>query len=161
MESAINGLPVTLQPHTGMVLEATSFDAWFQAEFTPSGTSGTLNADTLAVTGCVADLIQNNIGGTGGTLPSFATAVAITARRKPGTSGALVDQQIIFTINSVEVARIEVDGSEEHFGAHVTSHPPAKGDPLYDIHTHNTISWTCTAADSDLQICVFIGGYNA
>lgn len=161
--SALLGtLPVNLQPYAGTVLEATEVAGWFQAHFTPTGTSGTLNADTLAVTGCTASLIQNNAGTSGGDLPGAGQVVVIAARRKAGTSGAIADQDITFTINSVAVAKIFIDGvaasGDPEFGYFLLVTPLLNPDERFNLGAYNTISWSCSAADSDVEFCIFIGG---
>jgi len=122
------------------------------ASFTPTATS-----ITIAPTG------PNSITFTGATPREYLSLngeslaagfyFRASARRKPGTTGAVAQQEVIFTIDSVEVGRFTVQGSDQSVdpicGSIELADP--NGDTRFNVTTAD-IEISVSSADSDLEI---------
>ena len=122
------------------------------AAFTPTGTTVTINptADDAITFTNAGPRESICIGAASATTGRYFKA---GARRKPGTTGAIVAQSVVFTINSVEIGRFTVkaaDAYAEPESGFVELCSPA-ADARLDITTYNLIC-TCTAADTDIEI---------
>ncbi len=130
-----------------------TLDAVLEASFTPTGTSVTINPTaTNAVTftnGTAREFVC-----VGGHLIAEGLYFRASARRKPGTTGAIVAQTVIFTVNSVEVGRFYVQaaaaGADPVCGW-IDYSTGGVADARFDITTNNLVCGV-TAADSDLEI---------
>lgn len=128
--------------------------------FTPSGTSVTINptgTDAISITN---GTFRESVG-IGSTAMASAKYFVLGARRKPGTTGAIVAQTITFVINSVTLATIKVASAaasaDPVAGYVILTAPDEAPDTRFDI-TANDIVIGCTAADTDLEIFFLIIG---
>lgn len=127
-------------------------DAVLAASFTPSGTTVTINPtadNAITFTNATAReyicLSGHSITG--------AYYFRAGARRKPGTTGAIAQQAVVFTVNSVEVGRFTIGAaaaSTDPFCGHVELTSPIL-DARFDITTDHLIA-TFTEADSDIEV---------
>lgn len=128
------------------------------ASFTPTGTSVTVNPtadDAITFTnGTAREYICLN-----GHVISDAKHVRAGARRKPGTTGAIVAQTVTFTINSVELGRFTVlaaDASTDPISGSIEIVTPA-GDSRWGL-VGRDLTIGVTAADADLEIFFSMSG---
>lgn len=120
--------------------------------FTPTGTTVTINptaddAITLTNAGPRESIC---IGAAAATTGRYFKA---GARRKPGTTGAIVAQTVIFTVNSVEIGRFTVKAAAAYAdpeSGYVELCSPA-ADARLDITTYN-LTCAITTVDTDIEI---------
>lgn len=136
----------------GLIQSSTS-TIWVLAQFTPSTTSSSF------------DHVAGTFGNATGTIDksgttSFTTArlFIVTARRKPGTTAAMVDQTIVVTVNSVEVGRLFFDGELEACVPLVLGYVGSGSDARFALTGANDTTFGITAVDASLQIMVELIG---
>ena len=148
---------------TGVVLNngrpapfATEATFVFGLTFTPTATSCTFGPDSGALIFTNISIAANVIVGTGlnDALPFHFRAYA---RRKPGTSGAIVAQTVIIKdgAGSVELARFQVAAAAA--GADPVStwvDIPSIGDSRWTLGDGEALTVTITAVDTDFQIII-------
>lgn len=150
--------PVFTLPTTYKSVGTDGNPAALYAAFTPSSTSVTINP-----TG------ENAITFTNATASEYlctndpiaaAHFFAATARRKPGTTGAIAAQTVVITVNSVEIGRFNVESAAASANPRVgfTSFFNVAGDSRMTTDGQN-IAVAVTAADTDLEIILFAAGY--
>jgi len=135
----------------------TEFNRWLVAEFTPTGTAANIdlvNSTSSGVSGLVVDK-YNSDAGTGGKF------MLLTARRKAGTTAAILSNVIIVSINSVEIGRIYVQAGTNgqcgiFFFALPTDHEDARF-ALSGTSTTGDLIFALTQADPSLTIHLEIG----
>ena len=137
---------------------ALSGNAALAAAFTPSGTSVTINPTGFnAVT--FTNATAREFICMDGHLLAEGLYFRASARRKPGTTGAIVAQTVVFTVNSVEVGRFNVEaaaaGADPVCGAFELTNTVA--DTRFDITTNNLVCGV-TAADTDIEIFFLLFG---
>jgi len=147
-------IPTALFPHKEKSITNASA---FYAVFTMTSTSATLasaSEDVITASGCTLRLSQN-------VKPNMGAAVlfAATAQRKPGTTGAIAAQSIVFSVNSVEIGRFSVPltpaGLDPTCGYVVFYN--STGDTRVNLDAH-PLAIASTATDSDMEIVVWIVG---
>lgn len=127
------------------------------AAFTMTSTSGTLTCSTEGVitpSGCTLREYYN-------IKPLAADAVffAATARRKPGTTGSIAAQNVVISVNSVEVGRFAVAAASAGLDpgvGHIVFYNSA-GDARVNLATY-PFTIGVTAADADLEIVLWMVG---
>lgn len=124
--------------------------------FTPGNTTSTVNlsdADSIGITGATAREFTCLPGATG-TIEG-AYLFRASARRKPGTTGAIVAQNVVISVNTVEIGRFPVlaaNAGEDPVVGYVEFFcPTATGDTRVNLAL-NALSFAITAVDSDLEI---------
>jgi hypothetical protein len=147
-------IPINTEFQSGFSVVADG--AVFAAAFTPSATTCTVassDADAISITGGTArefTCIPNSAGNIEG-----AYLFRASARRKPGTTGAIVAQNVIISVNSVEIGRFPVlaaNANEDPVVGYVEFFcPTAIGDTRVNLNT-NPLSFGITAVDTDLEI---------
>lgn len=148
------GIPEFVFPGVSQDLTAASA---LYAAFTMTGTSGTLASTSEGVitpTNCTLRESYNTKPHIGG-----AVLLAATARRKPGTTGSIAAQSVVFTVNSVEIGRFSVPATSAGLDpecGYVCFYNSA-GDTRVDLATYS-LTIGVTAADPDLEIVVWIVG---
>lgn len=132
----------------GLITEANQF---VLIKATPTNTSSTI--DLIAGT-------QSNAGATieknldGFSAISGAYAARLTARLKDGAAGALSDNNIRLSINSVELARVYVTATGQKTGEFTWfSHTK---DTRWATDGTNDLTITLTSVDADLEIVIEI-----
>lgn len=133
-------------------------NAALSASFTPSGTSVTINPtgeNAITFTNATA----RELACVDGHLLGEGLWFRASARRKPGTTGAIVAQTVVWTVNSVEVGRFNVEaaaaGADPVCGfCEIVN---TAGDSRFDITTNNLVCGV-TAADTDLEIFFLLFG---
>lgn len=155
--------PVFTVPATTKVVGGTGGDgnpSALYVAFTPSDTTVTINptgenAITFTnATGREYLCTTNPIVG--------AYFLFAKARRKPGSTGAIVAQTVTISLNSVTVGVFNVAaataGSDPVSGFVSSFFPGVAGDTRFDLQTYN-LTVGVTAADSDLEIEITLIGY--
>ncbi len=133
-------------------------NAAFSAAFTPSGTSVTINPtgdNAITFTNATARefvCVDGHLLGEG-------LYFRASARRKPGTTGAIVAQTVVWTVNSVEVGRFNVEaaaaGADPICGfCEIVN---TSSDTRFDVTTNNLVC-AVTEADTDLEIFFLLIG---
>lgn len=127
------------------------FTNWIVAEFTPTGTAANIdyvNGTSSGVSGLVVDK-SSNTGGTGGKF------FILTAHRKPGTTAAILANTVIVSINSVEVARLYIEGVTGNCGVFFTAVPGTVEDVRYSLSGSGTtgdLIFALTQADPSIVL---------
>lgn len=147
-------IPINTEFAQGIPISADG--AVFCVAFTPTATTCNVqfdNSDVVAITGGTArefTSISNPAGDIEG-----VNLFRASARRKPGTTGAIVAQTVVITVNAVEVGRFNVNaadaGADPVCGYVEIFNTTATGDTRFNLNTY-AISFGITAADSDLEI---------
>lgn len=126
--------------------------------FSPTGTSGNIdpfNSTSSGVT--ILSAYKRNPDE-----PSIADAkfLLLTAKRVAGTTAAIVDNLITVSINSVEVARLYIDASDEEFGTFQFALPNGRVDSRFNLNggTNGRFNFAFTAADPSLEVYLEAGG---
>lgn len=153
------GTPITAINSGIASVTRTDADSLLAVAFTPTNTTVTINPggeDSVAITnGTIRECCCVN-----GHNMASAYLFRAGARRLTGQTGAIVDQTVVFTINSVEVGRFTVlavgAGSDEPVSGFIYVFSPT-ADTRFALATYNLVA-TVTAADSDLEIFVEIVG---
>lgn len=131
---------------------------WVMIKFSPTATSG--NIDIKNDTNSGITLISDERSMWGEYIGE-AKFFRLTARRKDGTSAAIVDNLIIITVNSVEIGRIYVDGANEKFGEFKFALPENRTDTRVNVAaggTNGRFNFTATAADASLEVSLEVAG---
>ena len=147
-------IPINTEFQSGF--SVTADGAVLAVAFTPSGTTSTVSqsdADAVSVTNGTArefTCIQNAAGSIEG-----AFLFRASARRKPGTTGAIVAQNVVISVNTVEIGRFPVlaaNANEDPVVGYVEFFcPTATGDTRVNLAL-NALSFAITAVDTDLEI---------
>ena len=153
-------IPINTEFQSGFSVAADG--AVFAAAFTPSSTTCTIassDADAVSITGGTArefTCIPNAAGNI-----RSAYLFRASARRKPGTTGAIVVQTVIVSVNAVEIGRFPVlaanAGEDPIVGYTEFFFPTALGDTRVNLQTY-PLSFAITAVDTDLEIFFEIVG---
>lgn len=148
------GVPDFLFPNAEKDITAATA---FYAAFTPTGTSVTLTSATEGIitpSGCTLRESYN-------TKPHLGSTVlfAATARRKPGTTGSIAAQTVVFSVNSVQIGRLTVPAAAAGIDpvCGYTTYYHSTGDTRTDLSTY-ALAVSVTAADPDLEIVVWMIG---
>lgn len=127
--------------------------------FSPTGTSG--NIDPVNGTTSGVTVISSFKSHWDEASIGSAQLMILTAKRKDGTTAAIVDQLITVSINSVEVGRIYVDGTNEKFGLFMFVLPNDRTDSRFALTGASTTGdfiFAFTAADPSLEIYLEVAG---
>jgi len=139
--------------------ETTAATKVLEMAFTPTDVSVTVNPagdDSVTMTN---GTMRTQVC-VGGHTMAGAYYFRAGARRKPGTTGAIVAQAITFTINSVQVGKFTVaaaDASTDPICGSVEMVSPTL-DTRFNFGTPWDLIVAVTAADSDLEIFFTIVG---
>lgn len=139
-------------------LHDTGFTGHLVCAFTPTGASVTLafdGTDALAITGGTARVTSVVGQGLDAALPFH---VRLWARRKPGTTGAIIAQTITLkggasAANTLGKIFVEAAAAGAHPVCDFLDIPRyAAGDSQHTWDSTDTVVITCTGADTDLEI---------
>lgn len=125
---------------------------------TPSGTSVTIDPTATDAVSVTTGTMRLQIAIGAHTLTG-AYYFRAFARRKPGTTGAIVAQEITFTINSVQVGKFTVaaaDASTDPISGSIELVQPTL-DTRFNLTSYNLVIGA-TASDADLEIVFEIVG---
>lgn len=135
----------------------TEFTKWLVAEFTPTGTAANIdhvNGTSSGVSGLVIDQVDSAAG-------SGGKYFLLTARRKAGTTAAILQNTVIVTINSVEIGRLYIQaGTTGPFGVFFFALPPDVEDTRFALSGTSTtgdLIFALTQADPSVVIHLEIG----
>lgn len=159
-QATLNMINTYLPPYE--IAPATGVPCHVALAFTPTGTSITVNPtadDAITVTGGTA---REYISLSGAIIAS-AHHFRAGARRKPGSTGAIVAQLVTFTINSIELGRFTVlaaaAGEDPVSGSfEMVSPTPDARYALFSGGASRDMTIAVTAVDSDLEIFFEMSG---
>lgn len=153
------GTPMTSIDTAIAAFSRTDITSILAAAFVATGTTVTINPggeDTVAIAGgTIRECCCVN-----GHNMATAYVLRASARRKAGTTAAIVAQTVIITINAVEIARFSVLAaaiSADPVAGYVEQAMPA-GDARFAFVTPWDLVFTVTAADPSLEYFVEVLG---